>query len=154
MRHNIWANLELLAFCSKLSAEQLAWTAPGTYGSIHQTLFHVVRADSFYLRVLTGEHPPEGRLGEDLIPVADLIERERTNGERIERVLQSEFHGDRTVRQGKDETATAGIIVAQFLHHGSDHRAHIGTILGAHGVNPPDLDAWAFGSSIGEVKGS
>jgi hypothetical protein len=45
------------------------------------------------------------------------------------------------------------VIASQFIHHGSDHRAHIGSILGAHGVEPPDIDVWAYGRSIGEVSG-
>src|SRR3989304_9796288 len=60
VRHNVWANLELLSFCSRLSTDQLAWKVPGTFGSIHETLQHVVRAESYYLRLLTGEHPPQG----------------------------------------------------------------------------------------------
>lgn len=47
--------------------------------------------------------------------------------------------------------AAAAIIVAQYIHHGSDHRAHVGTILGAHGVAGPALDVWAYGRSTGEV---
>jgi uncharacterized damage-inducible protein DinB len=154
VRHNIWANLDLLAFCGRLSADQLAWTAQGTYGSIHETLQHVVRAESFYLRVLTGESPPQGGFGAGLLPVKELIEREQSNGERIERVLGSAFDADRVVARDQGETSTSGIIAAQFIHHGSDHRAHLGTILGAHGIQLPELDVWAYGVSIGEVTGS
>ena len=151
VRHNIWANLKLLSFCSRLSADQLAWKVPGTFGSIHETLQHVVRAESFYLRVLTGEQPPQGRIGSDLLPLEDLTERERTNGERIEHVLASAFDPGRVVTPGQGETVTAGMLVAQFIHHGSDHRAHVGTILGAHGIELPEMDVWAYGASIGEV---
>jgi uncharacterized damage-inducible protein DinB len=152
VRHNTWANLEMLSFCARLDKEQLDWSAPGTLGSIHRTLQHIVGAESFYLRLLTGAPPPEGRLGDNLVPVDDLVRREKTNGERIERVLQAAFDPDRKLEVNKGETATAGVIVAQFIHHGSDHRAHVGTILGSHGVEPPDLDVWAYGTSIGEVS--
>jgi len=51
-------------------------------------------------------------------------------------------------------TATAGVVLAQLVHHGSDHRAHIGTILGAHGVEPRhwDLDVWVYGGELGTVR--
>jgi uncharacterized damage-inducible protein DinB len=151
LRHNVWANLELLAFCDRLTAEQLAWTAPGTYGSIHATLQHTVGAENGYLFALTGQLPPGGRLTPDLVPLSQLIERERTNGERIESVVGAGFDPERVITRARGDTATAGIIVAQFVHHGSDHRAHVGTILGAHGIEPPEIDVWAYGSEIGEA---
>lgn len=152
VRHNVWANLELLAFCGKLTDGQRAWKVPGTYGTIHETLQHIVGAENGYLFALTGELPPGGRLTPELRPIEELIERERVNGERIERVLEDGFDPDRVVTRRDRGTATARVIVAQFVHHGSDHRAHVGTILGAHGVEPPDIDAWAYGTSLGEVR--
>lgn len=158
VRHNVWANLELLAFCASLSVEQRGWTVPGTYGSIHATLGHIVGAEHFYLFALTGARPPiEAEQGgralsaDRLAPLDELIERVRSNGERIERVLAEGFDPGRIVQRRRGGTATARVIVAQFVHHGSDHRAHIGTILGAHGLQPPDLDVWAWGSSLGQV---
>lgn len=154
VRHEVWADLELLRFCAGLAADKLAWTVPGTYGPIQNTLQHIVRAQRGYLFRLTGEEDPAVDLprdGERLVPVADLIEKERRVGERIEALLARPFDPQRTVPTS-DGTATAGIVLAQFVHHGSDHRAHIGTILGAHGVAGPNLDVWAFGASSGEVR--
>lgn len=158
VRHNTWANLELLAFCAKLSPEQLAWTAPGTFGTLHRTLHHIVGAEHGYLFAFTGELPPievEGRgkpmTGEWSATINELIERERSNAERIERVLDAGFDPARMIRRPRGNAAAAAIIAAQFIHHGSDHRAHIGTILGANGVEPPSLDVWAYGRTTGEV---
>ena len=160
IRHNVWANLEMLSFCATLSPEQLAWTAPGTYGTIHATLHHIVGAEHGYLFALTDHRPPieTERAGRALTtdwtaPIDELIERERSNGERIERALATDFDPGRVITRRRGYKATAGIIVAQFIHHGSDHRAHIGSILGANGVEPPDLDVWSYGGSIGEVTG-
>ena len=36
------------------------------------------------------------------------------------------------------------LLVLQRLHHGNDHRTHIGTVLGAHGRGVPHLDGWAY----------
>lgn len=154
VRHEVWADLELLAFCARLSPEQLRWSVPGTYGAIHNTLQHIVRAQRGYLGRLTGEPgpadvPPDS---ERLLPIPELIEKERVVGDRIEKLLAKEFDPARMIKLS-DGIATAGIILAQFVHHGSDHRAHVGTILGAHGIEPPDLDVWSYGGSIGEVSG-
>jgi uncharacterized damage-inducible protein DinB len=39
----------------------------------------------------------------------------------------------------------AATILTQLVMHGVEHRAHVGTILGANGIEPPDLDSWAHG---------
>ena len=150
MRHNSWANLEMLAFCSKMSSSQLEWTAEGVYGSIHATLQHILSGEAGYLHSLTGgELPPGGRPPDTLMPLDRLADLARSNAERIEKVLASETEPERKITRPSGAVVPASIIVAQYIHHGSDHRAHIGTILGAHGVEGPNLDAWAFGRAIG-----
>ena len=37
-----------------------------------------------------------------------------------------------------------GIRLAQALHHGTDHRSQICTALTTLGVEPPEIDVWAF----------
>src|SRR5213594_4553635 len=84
VRHCSWANATLFEFCEALSPEQLAWTATGTYGSLHATLAHLVGAEFGYLFRLTGE-APGGVLREDPPPPLEEIHaRERANAERIE----------------------------------------------------------------------
>jgi uncharacterized damage-inducible protein DinB len=157
LRHNCWANDQLIELCSKLSEEQLAWTVPGTYGTIHRTLHHIVGAEHWYLFTLTGHRPPieeergGRRLTSDwLCPLDELRERARSNAGRMEALLAGDFEPDRVIKDDEGYGDPAGIIAAQFIHHGSDHRAHIGTILGAHGVEPPDIDVWSYARSIGE----
>jgi uncharacterized damage-inducible protein DinB len=150
IRHNNWANLELLAFCSALSAPQLEWTASGVYGTIHATLQHTLGAEAGYLHSLTGgELPPGGWPPESLLPLEQLVHLARSNAERIEKVLASETEPERKITRPSGAIVPATVIAAQFIHHGSDHRAHVGTILGAHGVEGPNLDVWAFGRAIG-----
>ena len=47
--HHVWATLRLIDACLALSDAQLATAVPGTYGSILQTMRHLVGADSFDL---------------------------------------------------------------------------------------------------------
>jgi hypothetical protein len=39
--------------------------------------------------------------------------------------------------------------MAQALHHADDHRSHVLSILGAHGLEAPRLDVWAYARSAG-----
>lgn len=150
IRHNNWANQQLLELCANLTEEQRAWTSPGTYGSIHACLQHILGAESGYLFSLTGGAlPPGGRLPESLVPLEQLRDLAHSNAERIERVVAAEVHPERKITRPSGAIVPASVIVAQFIHHGSDHRAHVGSILGAHGVEGPNLDVWAFGRAIG-----
>jgi len=162
VRHNTWANRKLFELCQGLPPEQLEWTVPGTFGTVYRTVYHIVAAEHGYLRALTGELPPievQGRgkpmRGEAHVPMEELLERAASNGERMERLVSGGFDPLRAiVRDGS--RVVAAIIAAQYVHHGSDHRAHIGTILGANGVEIPldanedGLDLWGYGSTTGE----
>ena len=37
------------------------------------------------------------------------------------------------------------------MHHGNDHRTHICTIFGAHGIDYGDMDVWAYGEATGAM---
>ncbi|MSQ37603.1 MAG: hypothetical protein EXR61_04740 [Chloroflexi bacterium] len=158
VRHNTWANLQLLAFCARLPQEQLAWTTPGVYGTFQATPQHTISVEHGYLLALTGEMPPGGMLTPDTgVRLSDLATRAGSNGERLEQALGIAFEPQRVITRRNGGKATAAIIVAQYIHHGSDHRTHVGTILGAHGVEPPldaqgsGFDLWGYGNTVGEV---
>jgi uncharacterized damage-inducible protein DinB len=34
------------------------------------------------------------------------------------------------------------------VNHAAEHRAHICTVLGAHGMQPPALDPFAYGAAV------
>jgi uncharacterized damage-inducible protein DinB len=62
-RHNLWANLRLLERCAELTSEQMDARIPGSRGSIHDTLQHIVTAEqSYFSRISTGQ--PTRRRGE------------------------------------------------------------------------------------------
>ena len=52
--HHMWATLQVMDVCADLGPDQLEATAPGTYGTILDTLRHIVAADSGYLFAMTG----------------------------------------------------------------------------------------------------
>ncbi len=50
LQYNRWANLHLIDALLTLTPEQLASSAPGTYGSIYDTLVHIIQAETRYYR--------------------------------------------------------------------------------------------------------
>jgi hypothetical protein len=56
------------------------------------------------------------------------------------------WHGDAEVF-----AVRAGVFITQTLHHANEHHAHIGTILGALGYEPPDVSAWGYALASGRM---
>ena len=52
--HHVWATLPLIDACLELDDEQLATDVPGTYGSILDTMRHLVGADHGTCTLLIG----------------------------------------------------------------------------------------------------
>jgi hypothetical protein len=78
--HNLWANLRLIEQCAALTSEQLDATISGAFGSIRDTLQHIVTSEqSYFYRISTG-HPL--RRSEDAAPltIAEMLESVRTTG--------------------------------------------------------------------------
>ena len=160
MRHDVWATEKLIAHCRSLTDAQLDLTTIGTYGTIRRTLEHIVGADVRYLArigIVAVEPPFREDHDVSLDEIAALLDKVRAGVERVFAV--AEFDPDRVVVDDRRRVPTdppleleSWMMVTQFVHHGSDHRAHIGTILGAHGLPTTDLDVWAYGREIGAIR--
>jgi uncharacterized damage-inducible protein DinB len=145
--HHVWATVQVLDACAALDAEQLATPVPGTYGSIIQTLRHLVGADVFYLDVLTGQSEA---FDEPTSDIASLREVMQAHGDRWQRLVAQQRDPASVVVEYEDsgwETlAPLGIRLAQAIHHGTDHRSQVCTALTALGVKPPLIDLWDYGA--------
>jgi len=161
LRHDVWATETLIAGCRKLTPAQLELTVPGTYGTILRTLAHIVTADEGYLTRLLGTllHDPPFRLDHDvtLDETASHVAHVRDGVERL--FAKDELDADRllldTPLRRRDDPRfemNAWVPLTQFVHHGSDHRAQIGTILGANGLAAPDLQVWSYAVELGATR--
>ncbi len=152
--HHVWATTTLIDACLPLTAEQLATTVPGTYGSILDTMRHTVGADCGYLFALTGGRVPE--IDEDSMDLAQLRAIMVANQDHWTAFLDQELDPDVTVTRHRDDGseshAPMGIRLAQALHHGTDHRSQICTALTNLGIEPPEIDAWAFAWKDGRLS--
>ena len=151
--HHVWATIRVLDACSALDDVQLATTVPGTYGSIVDTLRHLVGADVFYLDVLSGgELEPFDEEGSDIPMMRAVMEALDPAWKRLVAgdldpttdVIELEDSGWKT-------HAPLGIRLAQALHHGTDHRSQVCTALTSLGIEPPAIDVWDFGEQDGRV---
>ena len=148
LRHNTWANLTLLEFCRGLQPAMLEMEANGTYGTLYATVQHLVGAEQWYVQLITGDVVGPGRIRRtERRSLDDLVATARAIGAR-ELVIASADDAARTVETDADRTSTVGVILAQLVHHGNEHRTQATTILGANGVEPPPLSAWDYGEAM------
>ena len=149
--HHAWATLLLIDACLPLSDDQLATTVPGTFGSILDTMRHVVGADASYLYLLSGGQVAE--IEEDGFSLGELRPVMEANGPVWSSVLAQDLDPDTVVTRHRDDgsesLAPIGIRLAQVIHHGTDHRSQVCTALTTLGIEPPEIDVW----SLADVQG-
>jgi uncharacterized damage-inducible protein DinB len=151
--HHVWATRQLIDACVALEPEQLETTVPGTYGSIIETMRHLVAADCGYLFALTGgDHIEIDEAGMDLAGLRTEMER---NGPAWSALVAQQIDPDTDVVRhrddGTDSHAPLGIRLAQVVHHGTDHRSQICTALTTLGVEPPLIDVWDYAEQDGRL---
>lgn len=149
-RYNTWATRELLTLSRELSQEQLDATAVGAYGSIIDTLRHIIWGDAWDCVRLTGEQPSWDYRAEDAPDLDELSRRVDELEDYWESFLETPVDAERTFlipwHDGGARDVPAGILLIGVLHHAIEHRSQICTILTAIGVEPPD-----YGSDMGPL---
>ena len=155
-RHNSWATAELLGYCRGLDEATLRATVPGTYGSILDTLTHMLNSEGSYLFRLAGGWPGYPWPRDDAPDIETLAARAAALAPVWERFLAGEVDPEGT-REGRGDDGTvylyaAGVFLTQALHHANEHRAHVCSILGALGHEPPEVSAWAYAFATGRGR--
>jgi uncharacterized damage-inducible protein DinB len=151
--HHAWATLRLFDACLELSPEQLQTAVPGTYGSILDTMRHLVGSDTWYLHRCSGERTP--LIEEDEMELPELRAAMEHNAASWAELISGDLDPDAMIvtrrDDGSETHAPLGIRLAQVLHHGTDHRSQVCTALTSLGIEPPFIDLWDFGGETGRV---
>lgn len=149
-RHHMWANVQLLEACASLSDEQLATSIVGVYGSLGDTLRHLVRSErSYFSRISTGQlfQPPEN---EPPLTFDQMAESLQCTGQgliewapKVEATDSVEIQWNNNGIQRPVQVPKA-VILTQAINHATEHRAQIMAMLTQLGIQPPDLDSWSY----------
>ena len=153
-RHNLWANLRLLDACAQLSEDDLAATAPGTYGAVRDTLTHLVASEARYVGEFTGR-PPKTRPEELPFALFEAIRASAADsGEELIEIAERTQPADllRGTYRGTPYETPASTLLIQAINHATEHRAHIVTILSQRGVKTPGLDGIAYAPEAARAR--
>ena len=145
--HNLWANVGILEQCADLSSEQLDATISGAFGSIRDTLQHIVTSEQgYFYRIRTGQ-PLQRPENAPPLTIAEMLESVRTTGAGLiewapkvqaDDIVQVEWE------DGTTRDVPKSIYLTQVINHATEHRAQIMAILTQLGIQPKDLDTWSY----------
>jgi len=137
-RHHLWANLSLFEVCEPLPDMVLDATATGTYGSVRDTLVHLLAAEGRYLSAMKGES--------DFPGTEALKSLARTQGGQLLALAENAQSNEiiKVERGGQTYEIPISIFFAQAINHATEHRSHVCTILTQQGIEPPNLDVWSY----------
>lgn len=149
--HHLWANIVVFEQCCELTEEQLDASIQGVYGSIRETLNHIVRAEKSYLsRISTGEqydHPKEA----PQLTIEEMVKEVKSTGAGfIEWAAKADekdsvmIDWDGTMRE-----VPKTIILNQVINHATEHRSQIMSIMTQISIEPPDVSSWTYFDELG-----
>jgi uncharacterized damage-inducible protein DinB len=152
-RQNEWANLTLIDACRPLTEDQLDASADGTYGSIRDTLRHIVSSEAGYAYRL-GTEPNPRLQRDDPWPGLDALS-EMVSAAADALAAATGVAPDQEIRVASDTSpydVEAVVILIQAFHHSTEHRSQICTVLTTLGIEPPDLSAWDWGLAVDRMR--
>jgi len=152
LRHMAWANAQLIAWLAEQPDDALSFTAPNNEWSAGRILAHLVNAAGGYAARLEGvPRPPDV---DSLASAAELAAAaDRLAGFDARLRAQATKPDIRLLHADPARPPRArSTILAQAIHHATEHRAQIAGALAANGNNAIDLDAidlWQYGDTEG-----
>lgn len=142
--YHSWATRGLLEFLSTLPPETLDATAAGVYGSVRETLGHMLSSELRYQRRLASLPVEDLAPSPEHASLDDLQQMAAESAANLAALVHA-LPEPGTRLPTNDGDRAASTILTQLVTHGCEHRSHVGTILGANGIEPPDIDAWSYG---------
>jgi uncharacterized damage-inducible protein DinB len=144
--YNAWANLKLLDFCAGLSDEQMGSSTVGGYGSIGETLGHLVYAEVDYVSRVNGKQPanplPQGKWA----GFEAMHEAVRWANEELLKLALAASSDTMVVEEWPEGIVKYKLadLLVQASSHAMEHRTHVASIIAALGLEPPDTSTWAW----------
>ena len=149
-RYNGWQNRNLYLAASTLEDAARRMDRGAFFGSIHDTLSHILLGDSIWMSRFDNWEPPQNGIPNpaSFAPDwADLVTRRRAADDRIidwaKRVKSGDLNGELSWYSGAmDQTFTKPrtLLITQMFNHQTHHRGQVHAMLTAAGTKPDVTD--------------
>jgi uncharacterized damage-inducible protein DinB len=155
--YGYWANQKLFDVLSMLTAEEFTQTVAGSYGSIRNTMVHILSAEAGWLD--RGGGPARGpRLKPDDFPTVKSVVHAWHKVETQVREFLSALKDEDLTRiveyevvQGNKRSLPLGEMMEHAAIHGVHHRGQVALLLRLIGHVPGDFDFLLY---CGEKRGA
>jgi len=146
-RYNQWANARLYAACLALNADDYARDRGAFFGSIGNTLNHILVADRIWLARFEGKQAECLQLDALPYPDRDVLWAERQKGDAFIVTLFGGYGNERLSRdldymdtEGFAASIPAPVAFGHFFNHQTHHRGQAHGMVSQAGAEPPALD--------------
>jgi uncharacterized damage-inducible protein DinB len=153
--YSSWANVRLLAVVSQLTPEQFTQSVSGSYGSIRDTLVHVVSAEWGWLDRCGGP-PRGGRLQPEDYPTVEALAQVCRRVEAHMRAFLGKLRDEELLRDvvfvigAGPQALPLGELLQHAVLHAVHHRGQVALLLRALGRTPGNFDLLIY---AGESRG-
>jgi uncharacterized damage-inducible protein DinB len=144
--YGYWANGKILAVVAQLTPEEFTKNVAGSYGSVRNTLVHVLSAEWGWLD-RCGGHPRGPALKAEDFPTADVLINTWTQVEGWVRSFLAKLKDedvDRMVEyknpRGEPRSMALGEMMQHAANHGVHHRGQVALLLRVLGHTPGNVD--------------
>ena len=144
--YHYWANRKLFGVVAQLTPEQFTQPVAGSYGSVRNTLVHVMSAEWGWLDRCGGEKRGE-RLNPEDYPTAESVERMWLRVEQCLRDFLSNLQDSDLARDiafslggGPTHSIAVGSLMQHAMIHAVHHRGQVSLLLRELGFTPGNFD--------------
>jgi uncharacterized damage-inducible protein DinB len=137
IEHNNWANREIIRACAALGDDQLDARPISKKWSIRENLVHLVECQRDYLSMLT----KTSAAAED----DALEESAAASGAGLLALDVEQITSPLDIGEGYH--VEPWVLMLQALNHATEHRKQIANLMRAQGLEPPQMDGWAYGDT-------
>lgn len=152
-RHMAWANQSLISILKEIPGEALEFSSENEEWTVATIVQHYVRSAGFYVSRVTGDPLQTDVIRPTTLGALNELALLCARSDARLRELAAMPEGMTTyVREGKTIVRARSTILAQSIHHATEHRAQIADILSFHGIKNLDLDeldVWAYSDAEG-----
>lgn len=142
-RYNDWANDRIFALCRSLTDAQLDEPREMGFGSLRNTLFHILAAEEIWFERWNGDPWRPFQANADGLPIVDIATRLHQVSERRQEMFERKRTGGwrRIVQykdgKGREFNVVLGDLALHVANHGIHHRAQALSFLKSFGQTVP-----------------